>query len=178
MSGRFKWISRTSEAKLSSAKCSISLSPRTQCYQKEELRHTNFALYDRTIEEFKKPFKDFDSPVRQKGLELVSIEKHVVQCAHKERWMREKGDPKEHAKRYVATMRSWSNATLISVSNPEGPGPVVAAVKGSVSLASRSVSFSVSGIIEQDEKTKICVNDEMPSNGNSFMTHTLSTLHM
>ncbi|KXJ13312.1 hypothetical protein AC249_AIPGENE18832 [Exaiptasia diaphana] len=28
--------------------------------------------------------------------------------------MREKGDPKEHAKRYVASFRTWSNATFIS----------------------------------------------------------------
>ncbi|KXJ23124.1 hypothetical protein AC249_AIPGENE10502 [Exaiptasia diaphana] len=86
-----------------------------------------------------------------------------------------KGKPKNAKRKKTCMKRSMS---WDPVSNPEGPGPVVAAVKGSVSLASRSISVSVSGIVEQDEKTKICVNDEMPSNGNSFMTHTLSTLHM
>ncbi|XP_028515288.1 caffeine synthase 1 [Exaiptasia diaphana] len=80
----------------------------------EEFNHTNFTAYFRTVEEFKKPFNDPDSPVKRKGLEFVSIEKHVIPCAHKERWMREKGDPKEHAKRYVASIRTSSNATLIS----------------------------------------------------------------
>ncbi|XP_028515297.1 uncharacterized protein LOC110240475 [Exaiptasia diaphana] len=80
----------------------------------EEFRCTTFSAYPRTVEEFKKPFNDPDSSVRRKGLELVSIATHVIPCAHKERWIREKGDPKEHAKRYVASIRTWSNAMLIS----------------------------------------------------------------
>ncbi|XP_028515296.1 uncharacterized protein LOC114575174 [Exaiptasia diaphana] len=80
----------------------------------EEFKQTTFSFYFRTVEQFKKPFNDPDSPVRRKSLELVSIATHFIPCEYKERWMRDKGDPKEHAKRYVASIRTWSNATLIS----------------------------------------------------------------
>ncbi|XP_028515294.1 probable caffeine synthase 2 isoform X2 [Exaiptasia diaphana] len=79
----------------------------------DEFNHTTFVSYNRKLEEFKKPFNDPNSPVRRKGLEWVSFEKHVIPCEHKERWMRDKGDPKEHAKRYVASIRIWTNATFI-----------------------------------------------------------------
>ncbi|XP_031555181.1 probable S-adenosylmethionine-dependent methyltransferase At5g38780 isoform X2 [Actinia tenebrosa] len=79
----------------------------------EEFHHTTFVNYYRTLEEFKKPFET-DSPVTKAGLKLVSMETRVVRCPYKQRWMTEKGDPKEHAKRYVPTTRTWSNSTFLS----------------------------------------------------------------
>ncbi|KAK3744752.1 hypothetical protein QZH41_013300 [Actinostola sp. cb2023] len=80
----------------------------------EEFQRTTFVNYYRTEKEFKKPFKQADSPVSQKGLELVSVETRVVRCPYHQRWMTENGDPKAHAKWYIPTLRTWSNSTFLS----------------------------------------------------------------
>jgi len=55
-----------------------------------------------------------NSPVRRKGLEMVSIETRVVQCPYRLKWLKEKGDPKAHAKWYVPSLRTWSNSSFLS----------------------------------------------------------------
>ena len=55
-----------------------------------------------------------DSPVRKAGLSLVSIETKVVPCPYREKWLKNGGDPKAHARWFIPTTRTWSNATFTS----------------------------------------------------------------
>ena len=65
------------------------------------------------MDEFKKPFESEDSPVRKAGLSLVSIETKLIPCPYKAKWLKDGGDPTEHARSYVRSIRRWSNATFI-----------------------------------------------------------------
>lgn len=80
----------------------------------EEFNKTTFVNYYRTVNEFKKPFESADSPVRKAGLSLVSIETKVVPCPYREKWLKNGGDPKAHARWFIPTTRTWSNATFTS----------------------------------------------------------------
>ncbi|XP_068686578.1 uncharacterized protein [Montipora foliosa] len=80
----------------------------------EEFGKTTFVNYYRTVQEFKEPFESSESPVRKAGLRLISIETKVVPCPYREKWLKNGGDPKEHARWYVPTTRTWSNATFVS----------------------------------------------------------------
>ncbi|XP_031554663.1 probable S-adenosylmethionine-dependent methyltransferase At5g37970 [Actinia tenebrosa] len=75
---------------------------------------TNLSLYVKTVDDFKKPFKCPNSPVVKAGLELVSIDTKITPCPYKGKWIKEKGDAKEHAKKYVGSIRAWSNSTFLS----------------------------------------------------------------
>lgn len=80
----------------------------------EEFDKTTFVNYYRTVQEFKEPFESSESPVRKAGLRLISIETKVVPCPYREKWLKNGGDPKEHARWYVPCTRTWSNATFVS----------------------------------------------------------------
>lgn len=89
-----------------------------------EARAASFANYYRTVEEFRAPFDDSDSPVSKAGLRLVHIETRTTDCPYQVSWERQKSvlassetteaDLKhlalEHAKRFVLTTRTWSNS--------------------------------------------------------------------
>ncbi|KAJ7331664.1 hypothetical protein OS493_019257 [Desmophyllum pertusum] len=79
-----------------------------------EFHNTTFAYYVRTENEFRKPFESKDSPVRKAGLSLISVETKVVLCPYKEKWLKNGGDPKEHAHWYIPAIRAWSNTTFAS----------------------------------------------------------------
>ncbi|XP_031573757.1 uncharacterized protein LOC116307623 [Actinia tenebrosa] len=66
------------------------------------------------MDEYRKPFECKNSPVYQAGLRLISMEKHVIPCPLKKKWLKEKGDPMAHAKRFVCSLRAWSNGTFMS----------------------------------------------------------------
>ncbi|XP_020619519.1 probable S-adenosylmethionine-dependent methyltransferase At5g37970 [Orbicella faveolata] len=83
------------------------------CLQ-DEFNKTTFFNYYRTVTEFKKPFESADSPVRKAGLSLVSIETKVVPCPYREKWLKNGGDPEVHARWFIPTTRTWSNATFLS----------------------------------------------------------------
>jgi len=83
------------------------------CLQ-DEFNKTTFFNYYRTVTEFKKPFESADSPVRKAGLSLVSIETKVVPCPYREKWLKNGGDPEAHARWFIPTTRTWSNATFLS----------------------------------------------------------------
>lgn len=53
-------------------------------------------------------------PVRKAGLSLVSIETKVVPCPYREKWLKNGGDPKAHARWFIPTTKTWSNATFLS----------------------------------------------------------------
>ena len=65
------------------------------------------------MDEFKKPFQSEYSPVRKVGLSLVSIGTRMIPCPYKEKWLKDGGNPVEHARSFVLGFRSWSNSTFI-----------------------------------------------------------------
>jgi len=79
----------------------------------EEFDQTIFAYRLRTVDEFKKPFQSEYSPVRKVGLSLVSIGTRMIPCPYKEKWLKDGGNPVEHARSFVLGFRSWSNSTFI-----------------------------------------------------------------
>lgn len=83
-------------------------------FLQEEFHRTTFVNYYRTVEEFKAPFESSDSPVSMAGLSLVSIETKVVPCPYREKWLQNRGDPAKHARWFMPTTRTWSNATFTS----------------------------------------------------------------
>lgn len=83
-------------------------------FLQEEFHRTTFVNYYRTVEEFKAPFESSDSPVSMAGLSLVSIETKVVPCPYREKWLQNRGDPGKHARWFMPTTRTWSNATFTS----------------------------------------------------------------
>ena len=80
----------------------------------DEFHRTTFISYFRTVNEFKAPFKSPDSPVHKAGLSLISIETKVVPCRYREKWLQNRGDPVEHARWFIPSLRTWSNYTFIS----------------------------------------------------------------
>ena len=83
-------------------------------FLQEEFHRTTFVNYYRTVEEFKAPFESSDSPVSMAGLSLVSIETKAVPCPYREKWLQNRGDPAKHARWFMPTTRTWSNATFTS----------------------------------------------------------------
>ncbi|XP_078379565.1 uncharacterized protein LOC144662597 isoform X2 [Oculina patagonica] len=119
----------------------------------DEFDQTFFAFRIRTVDELKKPFESEDSAVRKAGLSLVSIETKLVPCPHKEKWLKDGGDPAEHARWYLPTIRRWSNATFI-----DGGGRVYLCFVMSCGFLhmllllffSRSVCFTITGRETED----------------------------
>ncbi|EDO40542.1 predicted protein [Nematostella vectensis] len=66
------------------------------------------------LQELKKPFDDPDGAARKAGLNLISIETGQVRCAFQQKWMREKGDPTEYARRFVSSIRVVCDTTYMS----------------------------------------------------------------
>ena len=56
------------------------------------------------MDKFKKPFQSEDSPVRKVGLSLVSIETRMISYPYKEKWLKDGGDPEEHARSFIPNM--------------------------------------------------------------------------
>ncbi|CAH3026843.1 unnamed protein product [Porites evermanni] len=81
---------------------------------KDEFYRTTFIGYFRTVNEFKAPFESPDSPVRKACLSLISIETKVVPCPYREKWLQNRGDPVEHARWFIPSLRKWSDSTFIS----------------------------------------------------------------
>jgi hypothetical protein len=76
-----------------------------------EFRRATFAQYYKTMEEFRAPFADPSSPVRQAGLTLERAWSQVTPCPYAARF-REHGDAAAFARAYVPTLRSWSESTF------------------------------------------------------------------
>ena len=72
----------------------------------EEYRNTNFPQVYRTVEQFRAPLDDPDSPVHKAGLRAEHVETRVVKCPYAEDFARTGGDPAAFAKAYIPTLRS------------------------------------------------------------------------
>jgi hypothetical protein len=77
-----------------------------------EFEATNFPNYYRNEEETLAPFKNPESAVSKAGLKLVSAETRITPCPYRANWLANKGDAKAHAKNFIPTTRTWSNATF------------------------------------------------------------------
>ncbi|XP_013380226.2 gibberellic acid methyltransferase 2-like [Lingula anatina] len=85
----------------------------------EEFDNTSINVYIRTLEECSAPFYDANSAVSKCGLKVLSIESKVVRCPFHEEWTRsgKKGGQEaaaNHAKRYIQSLRAWSNFSFLS----------------------------------------------------------------
>lgn len=87
----------------------------------EEFENTTICNYYRTLEEYKAPFQQNESPVVKAGLHLLGISTKVTPCPYHKRWQKE-GDNAAHAKSFILTTRVWSNHSFysgLSDSRPE-----------------------------------------------------------
>ena len=85
-----------------------------------EYRSTNFPQVYRTVEEFRAPLDDPESPVHKAGLVAEHVETRVVKCPFAEDFKRH-GDPEAFARAYIPTLRSWSEPVFLSGLSGERP---------------------------------------------------------
>lgn len=78
-----------------------------------EFRRLCVPQFYRTLDEFRAPFQDPQSPVYQVGLRLESAEIRYVECPYAARFARE-GDVEWFANAYVPTTRTWSESALVN----------------------------------------------------------------
>jgi len=87
----------------------------------EEFEACNFPNYYRNTEETLAPFNNPESSVVKAGLKLVSQETRITPCPYRAGWLANKGDAKAHAKNFIPTTRTWSNATFFAALNESRP---------------------------------------------------------
>ena len=63
------------------------------------------------MQEYKAPFQP-GSKITKAGLHLVSIESEITRCPYHEKWMKERGNAREHARFYINDFRVWSNHSI------------------------------------------------------------------
>ncbi len=80
----------------------------------DEFRATNFPQAYRTVEEFAAPFRDVASPVHKAGLRLVDIGTLHTRCPFEEAFAQGGMSPRDFAKSYIPTLRSWSEPTFVA----------------------------------------------------------------
>ena len=80
----------------------------------EEFITATFTQHYRTVEEFKKPFKNPDSIVSKSGLRLKSCKTMLTDCPYKTNYQNNKKTitAKEYAANLLPTMRSWSETVF------------------------------------------------------------------
>lgn len=86
----------------------------------QEYRNTNFPQVYRTVEEFRAPLDDPQSPVRRAGLVAERVETRVVRCPFAEDFATH-GDAAAFAKAYIPTLRSWSEPVFLAGLSTERP---------------------------------------------------------
>ncbi len=85
-----------------------------------EFRRATFPQFYKTLEEFTAPFADPESPVRRAGLVLESAFTQVTGCPYAAEF-RTTGDAEAFARRYLPTLRSWSESTFLGALDPTRP---------------------------------------------------------
>lgn len=78
-----------------------------------EVLATNFPQVYRTVEEFRAPLDDPESPVHKAGLRAEHVETRVVRCPFAADFERH-GDAAKFAKAYIPTLRSWSEPVFFA----------------------------------------------------------------
>lgn len=81
-----------------------------------------FAQVYRTPGEFTAPLRDTASPVHQAGLRLVSAHTGVTPCPYRVAFQTsDTMTPREFARSYIPTLRSWSETVFANALDPERP---------------------------------------------------------
>ena len=82
----------------------------------EEFRKATFVQHYRTLDEFKKPFNNSESPVSKAGLKLKHARTQLTKCPYQKAFIDSKGamSPKQYAASLIPTMRSWSETVFLS----------------------------------------------------------------
>jgi hypothetical protein len=78
----------------------------------EEFVNTNFPQVYRTQDQFIAPLNDKNSAAYASGLRLEHVESRVVRCPFEQQYSEAGEDPKEFARDYIPTLRSWSEPTF------------------------------------------------------------------
>ena len=86
--------------------------------RKEEYNRMTLPQYYNTVEEFKLPLENFDSPVYKSGLRLKHIETRITPCPFAESFKEHK-DAKKFANEYIPTIRSWNESIFYNALDHE-----------------------------------------------------------
>ena len=80
----------------------------------QEFINATFTQHYRTVQEFRKPFDDKESPVSKSGLVLKSCETMITDCPYKTHYLNNKNtmSSNDYAKTLIPTMRSWSETVF------------------------------------------------------------------
>ena len=80
----------------------------------EEYVNATFAQHYRTVEEFRNPFDDPNSPISNGGLRLKSCNTSKTECPYKQHYIKnfKSISSLEFAKSLIPTMRSWSETVF------------------------------------------------------------------
>ena len=80
----------------------------------DEFIAATFTQHYRTVEEFRKPFDNPDSPISKAGLRLKSCETRLTHCPYKVNYNKNKNSmsPKEYSESLIQTLRSWSETVF------------------------------------------------------------------
>ena len=79
-----------------------------------EFISATFAQHYRTVEEFCKPFNDYNSSIYKSGLRLLSHSTKLTDCPYRVKYEKNKDSmsAEEFAKNLIPTMRSWSETVF------------------------------------------------------------------
>ena len=89
----------------------------------EEFRRATFVQHYRTLDEFKAPFANHDTPVMKAGLRLKSARTQLTKCPYQMAFMEAGGamSASQYATSLIPTMRSWSETVFLSALSSRPP---------------------------------------------------------
>ncbi len=82
----------------------------------DEFRKATFVQHYRTLDEFKAPFENSESPVMKAGLRLKSASTQLTRCPYQKAYLDANGrmSSEKYAATLIPTMRSWSETVFLS----------------------------------------------------------------
>ena len=89
----------------------------------EEFRKATFVQHYRTLEEFKAPFENHETPVMKAGLRLKSARTQLTKCPYQMAFIEAAGamSTEQFAASLIPTMRSWSETVFLSALSSRPP---------------------------------------------------------
>ena len=89
----------------------------------DEFRKATFVQHYRTLEEFRAPFDNANSPVAKAGLRLKSATTQLTKCPYQQAFLDAEGkmSSKQFAASLIPTMRSWSETVFLSALSNRAP---------------------------------------------------------
>jgi hypothetical protein len=96
----------------------------------EEFRKATFVQHYRTLDEFKAPFDNDETPVMKAGLRLKSARTQLTKCPYQMAFVEAAGamSAEQFAASLIPTMRSWSETVFLSALSSRPPAEAQAIV--------------------------------------------------